>query len=253
MSDNQFRRSPREPADPSGPDRGSPSPARPGGASAWPDRRPRDCEPPPGAGVPRPGYNTYRGRDDPFARGQEAALPYGLGSQPGPPGRGYPPHPVEGVSRLLTQMFLVWRDMLGPLVPQGSRGEPAQYDAPREAEYGAPREAQYGSLREKSCVTFDITTSKRVEVTLSLDLEEDLAALDVLDLVAVVDPAERGAPRKNPRSPPIQDVRIERTDDGAVVVRLTVPAEQPAGTYLGMIVDAARVEPRGDVRVRVKS
>lgn len=232
-----------------------------GASFAGPNRIQRDVEPPADGGMPGWGDSAYQGRTDPRARGQAAALPYGVAYQPGTHGSGYPPHPLLGMSRLFTQMFLMWRDLLGPLVPSDGRWHPEAADSPpqREADYGFPQEADgaasrkaaSSTARDRARVTFDISTAKSVEVSLTLDLEQDLAALAVLDLVAVSDAAERGAPGQARRPPAIQDVVIERTAEDDVVVRLTVPAEQPPGTYLGMIVDRTRAEPRGDVRVRV--
>ncbi len=212
--------------------------------------------------MPQRSDSAHRGVADPLADGQAGALPYGLGHGKGLPGSGYPSHPLQGMSRLFTQMFLMWRDLLGPLVPPDGRWDPeaagynarpeSDYGAPREPDYVAPREPDYGASRSRARVTFDITAAKRVEVSLTLDLEQDLTALVVLDLIAVVDAAERGAASKDGRPPPMHDVVLERTGDGGVVVRMTVPAKQPAGTYLGLIVDRARAEPRGDVRVRIQ-
>lgn len=253
MSDNQSRRFPRPPLDRPGPDRAATPRSRPGaGTSAWPDLAARDAEPPQGS-PPRPGYSTYRGPTDQSAHGQDAALPYGLGYQRHGHGKGGAQHPIQGMSKLLTQMFLVWRDMLGPLLPAETRwdAEPAEDNAPREVAYDSPPAVDYSSSPKRTRVTFDIKTTKRVEVSLALDLEQDVTALAVLDLVALVDPAKRGAPSKAPSVRPIQDVLLERAADGEVVVHMTIPADQPDGTYLGMIVDQARAEPRGDVRVRI--
>ncbi len=189
--------------------------------------------------------------------GQDAALPYGFGSQRHGYGKGGSQHPIQGMSKLLTQMFLAWRDMLGPLVPTETRwdAEPTDYHASREVPYGTPPAVEYSRPPKRTRVTFDLKTTKRVEVSLVLDLAQDLTALAVLDLVALVDPTltptERSAPSKAPRVRPIQDVLLERTADGEVVVHITIPADQPVGTYLGMIVDQARAEPRGDLRVRI--
>lgn len=253
MSDKQSRRFPRNPLDGPGLDRAATPRSGPGaGTSAWPDLTARDAEPPPG-GPPRPGYSTYRAPADQPSHGQDAALPYGLGYQRHGYGKGGAQHPIQGMSKLLTQMFLVWRDMLGPLVPAETRwdAEPTDYNASREVPYGTPPAVDYSRPPQRTRLTFDIKTTQRVEVSLVLDLEQDVTALAVLDLVALVAPTERGAPSKPSRVRPIQGVLIERSADGEVVVHITIPADQPVGTYLGMIVDPARAEPRGDLRVRI--
>jgi hypothetical protein len=78
-----------------------------------------------------------------------------------------------------------------------------------------------------------------------LDLAPDanISALGVQDL-SVLDAAGR--------LPPITGTRLEQID-GRVVVRVSVPQDQPAGTYFGSIVDRTNLEPRGTLRIIVRS
>jgi hypothetical protein len=89
-------------------------------------------------------------------------------------------------------------------------------------------------------VTFDVTAPKRVEVTLDLAPDADIAALVVQDLTAL----DAGG------KPPITGAKLERVEK-RVVVRMSVSPSQPPGTYLGMIIDPARTEQRGGLRVVV--
>ena len=101
------------------------------------------------------------------------------------------------MSKLLTQMFLVWRDMLGPLLPAETRwdAEPAEDNAPREVAYDSPPAVDYSSSPKRTRVTFDIKTTKRVEVSLAkIYLGQEL-------LCEVLPRAQRIALVTNPQHP----------------------------------------------------
>jgi hypothetical protein len=53
-------------------------------------------------------------------------------------------------------------------------------------------------------------------------------------------------------APAIGGVTITADEGGRLTVRLTVPADQDAGQYLGLVLDAERGEPCGTVSVTLR-
>jgi len=86
-----------------------------------------------------------------------------------------------------------------------------------------------------------VASTKPVEVSLDLSPHADPGELLVQDLCAF----DGGG------KPAITGAKLEPGRDGRLVLRLTVPPDQPPGTYLGMILDRAHAEQRGTLRVSV--
>ena len=56
----------------------------------------------------------------------------------------------------------------------------------------------------------------------------------------------------DPQAAPISDIRFdERNDDWSPILRIRVPADQPAGTYSGVVIDSSTNEPIGTLCLRV--
>jgi hypothetical protein len=210
---------------------------------------PKDSTPPAGGVVERAVDNAYRVLEDQLRRGREAAPYYRFFFERDNPMSENTQDVPSGVIRLWSEMFEVWLDFLGPFAPPrastwmrdfyprwwASAAEPRSAPAPTPAPASVTPQAAW--IR----VAFDIAGPKPIEVTLDLAPDADLEALAVQDLTAL----DAGG------KPPIAGVKLER-DNQRAVVRMNIPSSQPPGTYLGMIVDQARAEQRGTLRVVVR-
>src|SRR5262249_27434322 len=121
-----------------------------------------------------------------------------------------------------------------PSAPSTSepRAEPRAEPRPHAAAAPAPAWTR---------MTLAVSSTKPVEVSIDLSHGAELGQLVVQDLAAF----EGGG------KPAITGAKIEPGQDGRVILRLAVPADQPAGTYLGMILDRKRAEQRGTLRVSI--
>ncbi|UCE63153.1 MAG: hypothetical protein JSU59_09815 [Nitrospirota bacterium] len=107
----------------------------------------------------------------------------------------------------------------------------------------AHQEPNPGANGENMKVAVEIASQKRAQVTLDLRPHLMQAALQVHTLHA-----------PDPHIPPLTDVSFRIDGDLNVpVLTLTIPEEQPAATYTGVVVDQKTNEARGTISVRLLS
>ena len=88
---------------------------------------------------------------------------------------------------------------------------------------------------------FELSSSRRTQVTLEIKPQ----AVTVMPVVHALHAA-------NPALPPLAGVRFQFDPASAApVLHVDVPDSQPAGTYMGVVVDSATEEPCGTLSVRV--
>lgn len=235
MSTEQNQRARRSVPERTGPIRSAASFERPS-----PPRPPEKQAPAPGSpdGVERAVDNAYRVLDEQLMRGEELARSYrGLFDRGGGAYGDLTSLP-RSMFRLWRDVLGMWLDVLGPLAPPGIRaalrGDAAQPDAVPEP--ASPPQPAW------TRVTLDVSSARAVEIDLELPRDAVITELMVQDLSAF----DGGG------KPPITGVKLEPGRDGRVVLRLAVLPDQPAGIYLGMILDRARAEQRGTLRVVVR-
>lgn len=191
-------------------------------------------------GVERAVDSAYRVLDEQLMRGEELARSYrGQLDRGGGTYEDLTSLP-RSVFRLWRDVLGLWLDVLGPLAPAGLRSALRGGDA---AQPGASPEPAPALQPAWTRVTLDVSSARAVEVDLELSRDAALAELLVQDLSAF----DGGG------KPPLTGVKLEPGPGGRVVLRLAVSPDQPPGIYLGMILDRARAEQRGTLRVVVRA
>jgi hypothetical protein len=104
--------------------------------------------------------------------------------------------------------------------------------------------ASNGSGAKTASVATEVSSALPVRVTLSLD--EDMpehCALGIHELHAL-----------DRSKPPLRDVSFHNgSADGRQTLRVSVPNDQPPGTYSGAVIDSSTNEPRGTLSIVVRS
>lgn len=261
MTDNRPKRARRAPLPRT-------APIRSAAAFLRPAEIPNPAAEVPSGVVERAVDNAYRVLEEQLQKGRDAAHHHHRNS-PSPDGpfrAGVTPSAedardfAQGAVRLWSDMAVLWLDLFGPLAPEGLRDAireaPLRFasstrGAAREPSSGAPdtrAHASRGSAAEL-WVTLEINAPMPVEVTVRLAPDAEPAGLVVQPLHLV-----SGAGRLSPSTPSASAIHgatiAER--DGHARVRLAIAQGQPAGTYLGMILDEARAEPCGSLRVVIR-
>jgi len=114
----------------------------------------------------------------------------------------------------------------------GSHAAAAGHDA---------QEARTASVLSGARVTLDVTSKRPVEISIALHCQGS-AKLRVLDLR----PEAGNAPR-------IRAPQLEALDDDGWRLRISVPADQPAGTYHATIIDDSADFGVGSLTVKVRA
>jgi hypothetical protein len=107
----------------------------------------------------------------------------------------------------------------------------------------APR-ATNGSGSNGAAVATEVSSPLPVRVTLSLNENiPEHCALGVQELHSL-----------DRSKPPLRDVSFHNgSPDGRQTLRVSVPDDQPPGTYSGAVIDSATNEPRGTLSIVVRS
>lgn len=190
----------------------------------------------------------YRVVDDYIKRGQEAARRIREGAY----GPGEIAADVQGVAGQLVRSA---SDLVGAWVEFAAlagvgTGTPTQSGAPPPAAAGVPEQAAAASPSS----TADRGAGDPLRIRLAIVAARPIeAALDVRPL-----PADHRIVVTPLRMDGTDDVRLERVrveprDDRTVVIRVDVPATQPAGRYAGLIVDDTTNVPVGELSLVVPS
>jgi hypothetical protein len=175
----------------------------------------------------------YRVVDEYVRQGQESARRIGE--------RAYGPESaVQDVQQMTTRMvqyasdfMRLWFDVV-QLATSGATRRPPP-DAGRPAESPPPPVASPARIR------VELASPRRAEVTLDLRADAGTRGLIVHALRAA-----------EPEKPHLSDVDIQSDpDDDALVLRVGVPGDHPAGVYNGLIVDGRTSRPVGTVSVRL--
>ena len=153
--------------------------------------------------------------------------PYGAGSA-GPWG---PMGPLVGT---WMQMMRMWTDSMSPFIPGGSAMATDWMNQFAPAMAGV-----WGAGRVRQSVV--VSASCPTEVALDIDPGAEAMPLRVEPL----------APMEAAGGPPLAGVGIE-CSAGRIQVRVTVPDDQPAGTYRGAVTDAGGNR-RGELRVELRA
>ena len=143
---------------------------------------------------------------------------------------------VDQFLRYQAEMLPLWTELLSRLASPELIG--AIY--PTKVESGAPR--RNGSSNAGTNVRIELLSTQPVEVSLDLPPNSDSRQLLVLGLRAV-----------DSDKPVLTDITLspDKVDDGCRKLRVFVPANQPAGSYSGVIVDRDTGKLRGTLTVRV--
>jgi hypothetical protein len=128
-----------------------------------------------------------------------------------------------------TRLWLDWMGATANADPRGAGAAPPAAERPAAA-VDAP--AARLSIR--------LTSARPADVSADLRSDTAAASFHAHDLRA----ASGAAPR-------IRGVRVVREDDGAIRICISVPDDQPPGTYSGPVVDAETGVAVGTVRLRI--
>jgi hypothetical protein len=135
------------------------------------------------------------------------------------------------------EMARFWMGTMAPFMPPGMAGSMRQAERAWERGWGSPERERH----ERTAFAVEIASK------LPADVVVDLAGchthhLRALELRSI----------EHPDRAPIKDVHVGHHDHH-LRVRITVPDDQPAGVYVGMIVDRESGDPRGGIRLTLKA
>ena len=137
--------------------------------------------------------------------------------------------------RYVADLGALWTDYLGSLAGDGelmrkvfASWQPGGVPPPAAANGSAPD------------VAIDVSCDRAAQVSLDLRCPDARAVLTCQPLRALA-----GDP------PALTDVVFTRAPDASLTVRIRVPEAQPAGVYIGAVVDAATMQSRGTLSVRL--
>lgn len=134
--------------------------------------------------------------------------------------------------RYFADLGALWVDYLSAIAGDGELMRKL-FEAWQPA--GAPTTAASGGA---AGIAVEIACDRPAQVALAVRDVDARAALICQPLRAL-----------ETETPPLTDVACERAADGGLTVRIRVPAAQPPGVYIGAVIDAATVQPRGTLRV----
>lgn len=190
----------------------------------------------------------YRVVEEYMRRGAAAARQMSEGISSGPDSRAAN-QLFERLLQSATDLGGVWIEMLQTLwssqAPDVPRGEgpgsfelhsaPAQRDAPAA-------EASSANAKQSPAIAFRVHGGRSVELSATLSAEPHAGQQWIVHDLRALDPSV----------PRIERAHFEyQPDQSRCVIALDIPAEQPAGMYSGLIVDAESNLPRGTVSVRL--
>jgi hypothetical protein len=181
--------------------------------------------------VERAVEDAYRVFEDYVARGRRAADQFCPSPTVGGPMRSDPKDIPSMMMRFWTDMAQAWFGSMGRTDDAWDMGGPARSVAPSPP-----------SPRAHVALAVEVTATQPTEVAVDLRSGIDARDLAVLDLCDI---ADRG-------KPPLSAISLDNDADGRPRVRITVPRDQPAGVYVGAIVDRERGEGAGTLRVTVR-
>ncbi len=195
-------------------------------------------DPPRADGARRAVDVAYRVLDEHLRRGRAAAETKAPGAERGD----FAPKDAQDLLRRAVRywadMLVMWVDFIGPQVPleailqkvEGALGEAGAAGSPASpgSSGGAP-------------VTVEVASPRPVQVSVDLPPGAAASNLGVQPLTALGDAGTRAI-----------DVTLSGGGAERLVVSISIGAEQPAGTYAGVVFDRALAEPRGTVRVVVR-
>jgi hypothetical protein len=151
---------------------------------------------------------------------------------------------LEGVLRLYKDMTDIWIDAVAIIVRSPAfltwltgAEERTNGSGPPQKEHEQPIPADGAATK----LTIEILSAKRAQVTLNLGRTPTRYTPLVHALYA-----------SDPSIPPLTGIsfRLERKSM-VPILRLKIPAKQPAGTYTGVIVDGQTNEPKGTLYIHV--
>lgn len=187
--------------------------------------------------VDRAVASAYRLCDDYVARGRSAAAKHTVES---------PLDPATVGNTMLQswqEIGRLWVGLLEPLVanvlPRGATADTAPTKpspAPDKTVGGSP------AMQEAPAMDLVVDMASQVPTRVSVEIFRpiDPSLLETTELHAL----------NNPRHPSIAAVRLS-AEDGRLHVHLTVPPNQPAGSYVGTVFERQRQRPMGVLTVVV--
>jgi hypothetical protein len=144
------------------------------------------------------------------------------------------------VGHYASEWMELWMDWMGAMrTAQAQEGDPRRPTAHSEA----AGDAQPGPERRplaRARLAIRLTSARPAEAWADLRCEASGSSFRVHELRAAT-----------PDLPRIRDVRVVRAEDDTVTVHISVPDDQPPGSYSAPVVDADSGVAVGAVRVRI--
>lgn len=217
------------------------------------DDRPASAPGPggPASAVPRGVDMGYRVIEEYMRQGEAFARSNGSSRWPGSSPAGDPRKLTERMVEYASDLAAAWLELVqttmppagpGPAPPRAS-ADPGGFDigqsTTRGGESGSPRvETQAPAVPWRTSI--EIASKRRVEVTVDLS-PDGAASLRAHDLRA-----------RDADIPRIRDILVVASaPDHRVLLRISVPDDQPPATYTGVIVEDESNLPQGTLSVRV--
>lgn len=193
----------------------------------------------------------YRVIDEYLRQGQQAARTFNPGAA------GSLPEDAAQMSQRLMQYGWdfagLWFEMWSKMSP-GGLGASSPFPPPPGVSVGArPAPAQPAATPPSANATAAASpptpSSGRERVVVTISSQRPTTAALEIRPSAGANLVVHALRAEGHEAPPIRDITLERHEDGSVVLRVAVGAEQPEGIYNAMILDSVSNLPQGTLSV----